>query len=284
MMKGGSSLAFSLALLAALLICYIWFSRELSKANALLHSIESKNEQLKNEISSMQEELKRASSLLQNVSALKEGQLKNPTWEELKTFLMLDSTNELKYDKQKFDCTAFSLQLLKNARNAGLRVGFVEIEFEGQPIGHMLNAFQTEKGLVFVDVTGNENGTGKDKVAYLEVGKPYGVLDLDRVKEVVLDCSIDCEEMVSSLRYINYTDMFSYEYFSNYMACKDLYETCGMLYNQAAEEYNRRTGKYSYEQLSKWYESLMTLKEEIISNNFYVMSQSGVVKNINIYW
>lgn len=271
----------SLSLLVLLLFYSFLNYTELEKRNSIIQTLEEQNSELQSNVSSLELEVERAKSLLENLS---KEELKNPSWEELKTFLELDETNRLIYSKEKFDCSGFALELFKHARALGMKAGFVEVEFVGMTIGHVLNAFQTERGLIYVDVSGDENGTGKDKIAYVVVGKPYGVIELERVKERIPDCSIDCSQMANGLAYVDYPNMFSYDYFIAYKKCKELYETCGNFYNQEVENFNRWKSSYSYSELENLYQNLMKLKEEITVQNVYVFSESDTVKNVKVYW
>lgn len=264
-----------------LFLTYTKFSEELEKKNSTIQALETQVDELQTNVSSLKQEVERAKSLLQNIS---KEELKNPSWEELKTFLELDDTNKLIYDKEKFDCSGFAIELFKHARALGMKAGFVELQFVGEAVGHTLNAFQTDKGLIFVDATGDENGTGEDKIAYVEVGKPYAVIELEGVKERIIDCSIDCRQLTKDLNYINYSNMFSYDYFTAYKKCKELYETCGSFYNQEVEKFNKGESSYSYPELENLYQNLMKLKEEITRQNVYIFSESGIVKNMKIYW
>ena len=107
----------------------------------------------------------------------------NPTWDELITFLKQDDTDRILYDDQSFVCADFAEKLHDNAEKSGIKAAFVSINFEDVSTGHALNAFNTtDMGLVYVDCTGSTTALSKldsyDKIAYLEIGKEYGLVSI----------------------------------------------------------------------------------------------------------
>ncbi|MFC1872109.1 hypothetical protein ACFLYV_00090 [Chloroflexota bacterium] len=121
----------------------------------------------------------------------------NPSWRQLKTFLLADSTDDIDYDYFSFNCVSFSEQLHNNAEAAGIKSAFVNVEFKGETVGHTLNVFQTEdKGLVYIDNTGGTgyeklirqiNGNSPleyDKISYLVKGKDYGVISIIKANSI----------------------------------------------------------------------------------------------------
>ena len=93
-------------------------------------------------------------------------------------------------------CADFAERLHNEAEMSGIKCGYVVID----NLNHALNVFDTtDKGLVFVDDTGEDyrfaapippsfnNSTTivfgetdtQDKLAYLEKGEPYGLIDID---------------------------------------------------------------------------------------------------------
>lgn len=98
---------------------------------------------------------------------------KDPTYEELMDFLFADNTNNYRYDAPRFMCADFAEMLHNRAENAGIRAAFVAVDFEENYPGHALNAFfVTDKNsLIFIDCTGNIEGTGLDTKAEIEVGR-----------------------------------------------------------------------------------------------------------------
>jgi hypothetical protein len=152
--------------------------------------------------------------LINNASAT------DPTYATLVDFIKEDPTDEGTYidiDIGSLDrtCGDFAETLHNNAEAAGIRAALVTIDFEGQDVGHALNAFETtDKGLIYIDCTGQGWGswladrlvnpdrlvkpdklTGKDyfipesrrswdKVAYVEIGKEYGLIPLDQAESL----------------------------------------------------------------------------------------------------
>ncbi len=115
----------------------------------------------------------------------------DPTWEELKAFLQTDKTDQKDYDPLLFLCGSFAEEVHNNAEAAGIKAAWVVVEFEGENIGHALNAFNTtDKGLVWIDCTSSWSepppwtkpyggADSQDKVAYVVIGKEYGLISLD---------------------------------------------------------------------------------------------------------
>jgi len=141
-----------------------------------------------------------------------------PTWDELKVFLAKDNTNSLPYVEGTFTCGDFAKRLHDNAEKAGIRCGVVAIHFEneGDFVGntdakcvncvmlekvypHACNVFYTtDKGIVYIDDTGtNSTDCRRDAVAYIEIGKEYGTIDINYVTPSAL----------ASLSYDYYEDM-----------------------------------------------------------------------------
>lgn len=116
----------------------------------------------------------------------------NPTWSELMAFITRDNTDSLFYGLPNL-CGWFAEQVHNNAEKAGIRAAFVVINFK-KGEGHALNAFNTtDRGLVYIDCTGQGiqavyppflcyivigDTDSDDKVAYLEIGKPLGMITL----------------------------------------------------------------------------------------------------------
>lgn len=104
----------------------------------------------------------------------------NPSWEELKAFLLIDDTDSKTYDFDTFVCADFAELLHNNAEAAGIRSAFVSIQLgpcSYYPTigGHTLNAFETtDEGLVYIDCTGCPSTCpNADKVVKVQVGKDF---------------------------------------------------------------------------------------------------------------
>lgn len=101
---------------------------------------------------------------------------KDPSWEELRQFLMQDATDQLAYNDSTFVCADFAEMLHNNAETAGIRTAYVTLDFAGQEIGHALNAFNTtNRGTVYIDDTGDEGGSGcpLDRTVNLQLDQEY---------------------------------------------------------------------------------------------------------------
>jgi hypothetical protein len=99
---------------------------------------------------------------------------KNPTWEQLLSFLRRDNTDKMTYALGSFVCADFAEMLHNNAEEAGIRCGFVIL----YPIFHACNAFETtDRELVFIDCTGlrtYQSGPGNnDTIVNIRLGTDY---------------------------------------------------------------------------------------------------------------
>lgn len=104
-------------------------------------------------------------------------QATNPSWAQLMTFLRQDQTETHPYIRDTYDCSQFSRDVHNNAETAGIRAAEVAVQFEGEVVGHALNAFLTaDYGLVYVDCT-----RPPDMIARVEAGKRYRAVDLNRI-------------------------------------------------------------------------------------------------------
>ena len=121
-------------------------------------------------------------------------QSRDPSWEQLRGFVLNDDTDEQPYILNSFVCTDFAAMLHDSAEAAGIRAAYVSVDFGDGP-GHALNAFNTtDRGLVYIDCTGQGLNTATpgmtldgqdttmnyDKAAYVAVGHEYGLISLDK--------------------------------------------------------------------------------------------------------
>lgn len=114
------------------------------------------------------------------------------TWQEVKSFLERDTTDEEEYTPEHM-CGFFAEELHNRAEYYGFKTALVVVEFEtGEP--HALNAFNTvDYGLVCVDCTGEgrleipepsdtlteiPSVEHWDKVAYIVEGEKMGFISL----------------------------------------------------------------------------------------------------------
>ncbi len=132
----------------------------------------------------------------------------NPTFAELVAFIKQDTTDtndyldSLEHPRIGYVCADFAEDVHNNAEAAGIRAASVSVDFEGDEEGHALNVFETiDKGLVYIDCTGQSSGDklnihleyteegvifvsdnpeSWDAVAYVKIGKEYGLVPLGR--------------------------------------------------------------------------------------------------------
>jgi len=76
--------------------------------------------------------------------------LKNPTFQELKDFILRDLTSRNEFILYKYECRHFATEVDNNADAAGIRCAFVLLCFDrGQ---HAVVAFDTtDRGLVYIE-------------------------------------------------------------------------------------------------------------------------------------
>jgi len=97
---------------------------------------------------------------------------KNPTWSELLSFLQTDTTDQIPYSYGSFVCADYAETLYNNAEKAGIRAAYVCMELSSG--SHSANAFMTtDRGLVFIDDTGQTDSSGYDKQVIIVVGGQY---------------------------------------------------------------------------------------------------------------
>jgi hypothetical protein len=101
--------------------------------------------------------------------------LKNPTFQELKDFLLQDPTSRNEFILNKYECRHFATEVNNNAEAAGLRCAFVLFCFEqGQ---HSVVAFETtDRGLIYIEPQ-------TDARIYPEIG---GMYQGQKIKEVLI--------------------------------------------------------------------------------------------------
>lgn len=218
----------------------------------------------------------------------------NVTFAELVVFIMEDTSDSKTYMKGvEFlertilgrVCADFAEDVHNNAEAKGIRAAWVGIEFREGGDGHALNAFETtDRGLVYVDCTGADvserfrqaleapsASMAWDKIAYVEIGKEYGVIDLAVAKSPL------------------------YSFYEEYMY--RWYE-----YNRLLYDYNEQINQYNNEILGKvYYEGSSELAgieawEAILEEQRQVLDQRtqelgdgyyeslGVVEDIFIRW
>jgi len=106
----------------------------------------------------------------------------DPTWEELKSFLLEDKTDTLRYIPNSFVCADFAMRLHNNAEKYGWRCYLVGIQLgpsDDYPTGasHAINAFNTtDYGWIYIDCTAPLRSNGQlssDKFINLVIGERF---------------------------------------------------------------------------------------------------------------
>lgn len=101
---------------------------------------------------------------------------RNPDWEELLDFLEKDKTDKNLYVSGEYECGNFAQELHDNAESRGIRAAFVVVHFYDD-VSHGLNAFKTtDRGLVYIDVTGDtmpSSGVSLDKLVIIKKDELY---------------------------------------------------------------------------------------------------------------
>lgn len=95
--------------------------------------------------------------------------IRDPTYAEMLTFISVDKTDSNTYVSGSYVCNDFSIDVKRNAFNAGYRSFWVYIQMEAGmvPVSHALVAFNTtDRGIAFVEPQ-------EDRIMNVVVGQPY---------------------------------------------------------------------------------------------------------------
>ncbi len=207
----------------------------------------------------------------------------DPTWNELLVFITADDTDRTPYVEQSFVCADFAEVVHNNAEEAGIRSGYVGIDFEGAGPGHALNVFHTtDRGLVFVDCTHSREFEGGragsvcgapeswDKLAYVAIGRPYGLVDAETELCPAYSCFIEFDRL------------------------RDDFRQASEQYNQDVEAYNEWVsgrvfieGSESHRRMVEWQQTLVEKRAELDKRGKSLgpfWQPMGTVAAVNIYW
>jgi len=194
----------------------------------------------------------------------------DPSYLRLYNFLLQDITDTLPYTSSRI-CVDFAEEVHNNAERQGIKAALVCLT----GVDHALNAFQTtDRGLVFVDCTNEEycpfvslpkpgavtfgEVDSCDKIAYVQIGKPLGVISLRAA------------------------EFYGFQY-TDYLEWKNDVE----LFNAKMAEYDRQlagrtyVSEYEYQRLN---EMLYELKELDKRIGGFWEEPSGVVSSYKIIW
>ena len=220
----------------------------------------------------------------------------NPTYAELIAFIEEDTTDINDYLENPYIgyvCADFAEDVHNNAEAAGIRAAWVSLQIEGSDKGHALNAFDTiDMGLVYIDCTGqsfssklnlrlveteegfsfvSEGPTNWDAVAYVEIGKEYGLIPITKAK------------------------VLTYSFYEEYKQDRQEYEELLNDFNNDVAQFNQEVeGKTYYEgspelaeiedwkaELERQSELIDKLSEEL-GNVWF--EPKGIVEDIYIHW
>jgi hypothetical protein len=213
------------------------------------------------------------------------------SFQDVLALIRLDTTDLLEYVERgnpegirPFVCSDFAEAVHNHAEAAGIRAGYVSIDWAEGSIGHAIDAFETtDRGLVFFDCTGKsvfsevERSDSKiavgswDKVAYLEVGKKYGAI---------------------GLAYAGATDYAFFEQYDQQWArFRQLlaeYNEEVKLYNQAIQGKVLHRGSLEFERIKVWEDELIALENQLDEMTLEIGDSRfrplGIVSNYEIHW
>lgn len=219
---------------------------------------------------------------------------RNPTWQELINFLILDETDENAYVPGIRVCAEFAAGLHNNAEKAGIKAAWVSLEFTDNLDGHALNAFETtDKGLVFVDCTGGApsysasitnlltgettNGSASpdshDKIAYIEIGREYGLISIENTSSPRYSFYLDYLKNRNSLE----------ERLAAYNSAVEQYNSKIEAFNRAIEEYELLLGGRAVITDPAEYEKLSNINDQLESRRLELTQEQLVLERENAY-
>jgi len=165
----------------------------------------------------------------------------------------------------------------------------VGVRFTGAEKGHAINAFETiDKGLIYIDCTNGRNPSGEDDeiqswdtVAYIEIGRKYGILHIDRV---------------ASSPYDFYT--FQYDFYTDCEEAWQDYKNLLEAYNKGVESYNKEISGKVYtigspeeQRVSTWAAEIMQqeqtlnrLEKELVTHWYESEFSSYIIEDVYIHW
>jgi hypothetical protein len=220
----------------------------------------------------------------------------NPTYAELVAFVEQDTTDTNDYfidPSIGYVCADFAEDVHNNAEAAGIRAASVSVEFEEGGEGHALNAFDTtDRGLVYIDCTGQSFGdklsvhaekTGEgytvvyddpgswDAVAYIEVGKEYGLIPLAKARAL----------------YYGFYDEYR-EKWQEYQALLASFNEEVSRFNQEVKGRTYYEGSAELARVEAWRAELESQSETLdglsdeLGNVWF--EPKGIVKDVRLHW
>jgi hypothetical protein len=212
----------------------------------------------------------------------------DPTFAELVAFIRADRTDANPYVEGQYVCADYAEDVHNHAEAAGIRAGWVAINFNGLDTGHAVNVFETtDRGTVYIDCTnGTTYGTGdtsggRDMIAYLAVGERYGVIPIEQI-------------MATGMDYYPLT----YDYYEEREAAWLQYAAALDSYNEEVASFNAATdgrtftiGSAEYRKVTAWKADLLDREDALKSyqneygDGWYQSEYSSyTVKDIIVHW
>jgi hypothetical protein len=202
----------------------------------------------------------------------------DPTWSQLQSFIQSDNTDKHAYNYSSYTCGDFAQTLYNNAELAGIRCAFVTIHFSDGIVPHALNVFKTtDKGLIYIDCQGYDQfdfslmpfGTTTigvhniyDKVAYIKVGQPLGLITIPQVNNYGLD----------------------YNAYQKWTTDKQTFESALSSYNKEVTDYNNSGGVVFGSPEDRYLQSESNALNALANELGGIFEPMGVVRTIEIYW
>lgn len=202
-------------------------------------------------------------------------------------------------------CADFAERLHNNAEMAGIRCGYVTIDFEGRAIGHALAVFNTtDKGMIYVDDTGVEKHvTGlemsgentsvtrsNDKAAYISTGQAYGLITLENAAAFGFDYA-GYENWLASHKQLESLEAVYKDLEGKITPLKIQIDAMQIQYNDLKQQYDQLTGgrvtlpPNIYSQAVPIMNQMKTVNEQrnrlIDSMNSFINQLNEVVKQHN---
>jgi hypothetical protein len=213
------------------------------------------------------------------------------SYSALLSFIKEDPTDQLQYiDRGKssdlipFVCSDFAEALHNNAEAAGIRAGYVGIDWIEGGLGHAVNVFETtDLGTVYIDCTGQsiysqlDTADGLtanlswDKVAYVETGRKYGVLSLDKAESPSYDFYLEFEQKWEDYK----TQLAAY----NAAVKQYNQDIAGKIFRQGSKELRDIESRDM--QLSEHEKALNALADEL---GTAVFKPLGLVQTVSLHW
>ncbi len=220
----------------------------------------------------------------------------NSTYAQLVAFIEQDTTDTNDYlidPNIGYVCADFAEDVYNHAEAAGIRAASVSVEFEGGEEGHACNAFDTiDKGLVYIDCTGQsfsdklsshlvDTGEGFtfvsdspqswDAVAYIEVGKEYGLIPLAKARALYYGFYEDYQEKWQQYQALMADFNEEVGQFNQEIKCRTYYEGSAELARVEAWR----------AELEGQSQTLDSLSEEL--GNIW-FEPKGIVKDVRLHW